>query len=129
MTPRSIILALFASLALSAACSSSSNQGAGAPATGETAPAAAPAAPAAAVPTPTQGTVLGHVEFQKHTVTIYSTESGPRYDLVSEQGTVARALSRDEFQTRFPELFEAFETANARIDASAPLEDRDSPER
>ena len=76
-------------------------------------PAATPAAPT--------GAVLGHVEFQDHEVTIYSSAAGPRYTLVNEAGaTVAQHLSEDQFAARFPELFRAFETANARLDASAP---------
>lgn len=67
------------------------------------------------------GVTLGYVEFQNHRVTIQQGSDEPRYTLADKSGrAVAETLTRDQFADRFPELFQAFEVAQARtLDASA----------
>lgn len=111
-----LLCCLFLSLA-TLACSSSSSQVA-TPASEAASARATGAGADTATPT---GPVLGQVAFQNHRVAIHSSAEGPRYTLLDGSGiALAEALSEQQFQNQFPELFQAFETASAqRLDASA----------
>ena len=113
------IVSVLGSVLIATACLACSSSSSNTPApTGELANTTVSNAPAASAEP--AGTVLGHVEFQDHRVTIYKGADGPRYTLADGSGqALGQDLTREQFADRFPALFEAFEQARAgTLDAS-----------
>jgi hypothetical protein len=98
---------------------------AGCTAAGSTSSPGEPAAAVPAAPSAGSGEVLGHVQLQRHKVTIRSGSGGLRYDIRTRGGKViAASLSQAEFRAGYPALFDVFQDAygmlDARLDDSAP---------
>ncbi len=66
-----------------------------------------------------QSPTLGSLEFRDRTVTILSGARGPVYTVTTKDGTtIAKEVSEQELQAKFPDLYRRIKTGVAGNDAS-----------
>ena len=91
-----------------------------------TEPAASDAAVTDPEPDPKNaGIIIGHFRGRQHTITIYSSQEGPRFSVKTDDGRVlAEALSAREIQAKLPEVYNTYRSTFAQNESDGFMDAR-----